>query len=45
MTLPANYKLSFSIKKIDDISSSKEEDFPTSTKKWKLLITISDDSD
>ena len=34
-----------STKKMGDISSSEDEDFPTSTKKQKRLIEISDDSD
>ena len=34
-----------STKKIGDISSSEDEDFPPSTKKRKRLIEISDDSD
>ena len=34
-----------SAKKIGEISSSEDEDFPTSTKKQKRLIEISDDSD
>ena len=51
MTFPTNYKLSCKLqivlfsKKIDDISLSEDEDFPTSTKKQKRLIKISDDSD
>ena len=32
-------------KKIGDIRSSEDEDFPTLTKKRKRLIEISDDSD
>ena len=33
MTFLTNYKLFFSTKKLGDISSSEDENFPTSTKK------------